>query len=85
MKVPQIDCYIKANKAIWAKRLLNDEDNWVQYIKSYLPDISLKHFLKCNFNPNDLPSYIPEFYRQVLHAWFTLKINHAAPLILEEK
>jgi len=73
MKIPHIDYYVKANKAIWVKRLLNDKDNWVQYLKTYLPDISLKQFLKCNFDPDDLPFDIPMFYRQVLHAWFALK------------
>jgi len=35
--------------------------------------MGLKQFLKCNFDPDDLPSDMPMFYRQVLHAWFALK------------
>ena len=72
IKIPHIFSYVKASKAIWAKRMLHENDNWVQYIKTFLPNISLKHLLKCYFNSKDLPTELPIFYRQIFHAWFSL-------------
>ena len=46
----------------------------------FLPNIHLFHFVKCNYNPNDLPLDIPTFYFQVLNAWFSLKEEPQNPL-----
>ena len=42
LRIPHMASYVQANKAIWVKRLLNDNANSTQYLKIYLPDISLK-------------------------------------------
>ena len=55
IKIPHIFSYVKASKAIWAKRMLHENDNWMQYIKTFLPNISLKHLFKCNFNSKQIP------------------------------
>ena len=39
----------------------------------FLPNIDFAYFLKCNYNPEDLPTELPLFYRQILYAWFLLK------------
>ena len=72
IKIPQIFSYVKASKATLAKCMLHENDNWMQYIKTFLPNISMKHLLKCYPNSKDLTLELPMFYRQILHAWFYL-------------
>ena len=42
--------------------------------------MTLTNFLKCNFNPSDLPNNIPIFYHQILFAWFLLNKEPQTPL-----
>ena len=73
LKIPWVENYVKANRATWAKRLLCPESRNRQYLEIFLPSLHLFHFLKCNYNPEDLPHDIPFFYLQILYAWFALK------------
>ena len=73
LKIACMEVYIKANRATWTKRLLCQDNRSHQYLKMFLPQINLFHFLKCNYNPEDLPNTIPTFYFQILYAWFELK------------
>ena len=77
IKIPHFETIVKASKAAWAKRMLNYNDNWIQYLQTFLPSMKINQLLKCFIDPNDLAYNIPEFYRQVLHAWFAL---HKEPL-----
>ena len=80
LSVPNIDMYIKANRIGWIKRLLCKDSRNMQFLKMFIPRIDLFHFIKCNYNPKDLPSDIPTFYFQVLYAWFSLKEEPKNPL-----
>ena len=42
-------------------------------MKSFIPHVPLEQFLKCNFNPQNLPKNIPSFYRKILSTWFEFK------------
>ena len=42
-------------------------------MQMFLPNVNILHFLKCSYNPEDLPVELPLFYRQILYAWFLLK------------
>ena len=73
LKIPWVETYVKANRAAWAKRLLQFDSRNRQYLETFLPKLTLCDFLKCNYNPEDLPYDIPQFYLQILYAWFALK------------
>ena len=73
LKIPLVELYVKANRVVWAKRLLCPKSRNKQYLIQFLPKLNFHHFLKCNYNPEDLPDIIPPFYYQVLHAWFNQK------------
>ena len=74
LRMPQIDNYIMSQKVSWIKRLLaNQETAPCQYLMQMLPDMKFSDFLKSSFDPRHIPDYIPEFYRQILFAWFDLK------------
>ena len=80
IKIPHVDTYIKASRVTWIKRLCNKNSRNLQYLLTFLPAMEFKYFLKCNYNPNDLPLDIPTFYFQVLVAWFALKTQPVTPL-----
>ncbi|MCP3901139.1 MAG: hypothetical protein GY707_15650, partial [Desulfobacteraceae bacterium] len=73
LKIPNVELFVKANRANWMKRLLHHDNRNGQYVKMFIPDKDLHKFIKCNFNPKDLNRKIPLFYWQVLFAWFELK------------
>ena len=76
LKIPHVDSFVKAQKAIWCKRmLLNNQTCWLELLKTYLPCIKLADLLKCHTDPTCLADGIPPFYRQVLFAWFDLKVE----------
>ena len=64
LRMPHIDNYIMSQKVSWVKRLLANQDTApCQYLMQMLPDMKFSDFLKCSFNPHDIPDYIPEFYK----------------------
>ena len=65
LKIPCIDAFIKANRATWTKRLMCLENRISQYLSMFTPDLDIAHYLKCNYNPNDLP---PTRYSYLRHA-----------------
>ena len=79
-KVPCIEPHVKASRISWIKRLLQKDCRSMQYLVTFLPNIDFKDFVKCNFNPKDLPTDIPAFYFQILHAWFEMKKEPETPL-----
>ena len=69
-----IHAYIIAQKAAWAKKLLDMYDSsFISYIEEYLPPLSVCDILKLSFYPDSLSPTMPVFYRQVLHAWYQMK------------
>ena len=65
--------YVLAQKANWTKRLFDDELSSTTVLKMFSPPMSIDDLLQCSFNPDELSCRIPQFYRQTLHAWFTIK------------
>ena len=81
LKIPDIDCLVKSQKAAWIKRFVTNPDaSWLQFLYQYLPDMSLSDLLKCSVNPEELSQEIPMFYRQILYAWYQLKQKPESPL-----
>ena len=73
IQFPNIDLLVKAQKVSWVKRMLeNCNAAWMQLLYTVLPSINIKHLLKCLIDPNDLSNDIPNFYRQILYAWYQL-------------
>ena len=72
LKVPQVDIFVKAQKLGWIKRMvLNENAGWLELLKTYMPEMPVRHLLKCNIDPNELSDGLPAFYRQVLYAWYS--------------
>ena len=57
--------HVKSLKLSWIKRMIT-EDNWTGYIKTFLPNLTMKQFLECSIDPEHLPDIIPYFYKQIL-------------------
>ena len=69
-----VESFVKSQKISWIKRILSNEKHiTVQLLKEFLPEMDLKDFLNCDYDPLMLPYNIPNFYRQVLFAWFEYK------------
>ena len=47
----------------------------MQLLYKSLPDMKLPHLLKCSVEPILLANNIPNFYRQILHAWYELGLQ----------
>ena len=74
LRIPEIETLVKAQKAAWIKRIVNNPQTaWLQYLYQSLPPMSIADLIKCSVKPEDLASNIPNFYRQILHAWYELK------------
>ena len=80
LAIPNIELFMKANRAMWIKRLLMKNNRCIEYLKMFLPKMDFSYFIKCNYNPVDLPQDIPRFYYQILFAWFNLKKEPQTPL-----
>ena len=52
----------------------------MQLLMTYLPKIEINDLLKCTINPTQLSTDLPQFYRQVLFAWYDCKLNPNEPL-----
>ena len=76
LAIPNIDFFIKANRTTWVKRLLLKNNRCTQYLCMFLPKLNFSHFIKCNYDPKDLPQEIPKFYYQILFAWFCKNQRH---------
>lgn len=74
-----VECYVKAQKISWVNKLQSNSSHFiVKRLKTFLPRMELNDFLKCDYNPYSLPIDIPNFYRQILHAWFGFKKRPSA-------
>ncbi len=73
LKVPDIHTYILAQKAIWARRLLNSTSmHFMPYLEDSLPVMHIQDILNLSVDSNILAYTIPLFYRQVLFAWYLI-------------
>ena len=73
IKLPDFKSVVLAQKAYWVMRILDSELYISDYLQSFLPRMTIEHFLGCNCKPSTLNNNIPLFYRQILQAWFSLQ------------
>ena len=86
LKFPDIDTMVKSQKLSWIKRMIENKDAaWMQLLYNFLPDMSIKHILKCSIDPRRLAEYIPDFYRQILYAWFDLNTDPTTGLDIKRQ
>ena len=73
LRMTNLQHFTNAQKVNWVKRLINDKETVpYEYICQFI-NMKLQDYLKCNINPNNLSKKLPDFYKEVLQAWFSLK------------
>jgi exonuclease III len=73
LKIPDMECIVKSQKIAWVKRILkNPNATWMEFLYTTLPDMDVKHLLRCSVDPKLLANNIPNFYRQILYAWYEM-------------
>ena len=73
IQFPNIDLIIKTQKLAWVKRILEHKNAaWLQLLYSILPEMDINSILKCTIDPKRLGDELPNFYKQILYAWFEL-------------
>ena len=81
LKFPKIDLLVKTQKIAWIKRIMkNKTASWMQLLYTFLPQMYITDILKCTLDPNCLGEEIPNFYRQILYAWFETMPQPISPL-----
>ena len=81
LKFPDIDVLVRSQKLAWVKRMVqNKHASWMQLLYLYLPNMDLGHILKCSIDTQCIAEYIPEFYRQILFAWYECMGNPISSL-----
>jgi len=73
LRLTDMDSFVKTQKAMWVKRLQDTDQPASRYLQQFLKTITISDLLICTMDPEEIPFEFPAFYRQVLHAWFTLK------------
>ena len=73
LKMPHVESQIKAQKIMWVKRLLeNDDASWKEYSKWLLGEITPADFLTCTYDKKQIKG-VPLFYHQLFYAWSELR------------
>ena len=73
LRMTNLFCYNKAQKINWIKIfLLNKETMPFKFLSTFI-NIKFEHYLKCNVDPLAISQNMPNFYKEVLSAWFSLK------------
>ena len=74
LKMIDINCFLKAQKATWVKRLLTpDNASWKALPKLYLNELLGTDTFKCNMSCTEKPNDFPGFYWQIIKSWNELK------------
>jgi hypothetical protein len=75
LKMLDIESFIKAQKAIWIKRLTdNQKGSWKCFPLKLLNKLLGKNTFKCSLNKQDISkANLTDFYKQVVEAWTELK------------
>jgi hypothetical protein len=74
LKMLDIGSFIKAQKAMWVKRLAtNDQASWKALPNFFLQGLLAENTFKCNMECKTKPKNFPEFYWQILKYWFEVK------------
>ena len=74
LKMLDIYSFIKAQKAMWVKRLMSsDNGSWKALPNLYLQQLLGPNTFKCQMECVTKPANFPGFYWQILKHWFELK------------
>jgi hypothetical protein len=74
LKMIDIGSFIKAQKAMWVKRIITqDQASWKALPNFYLQKLLENDTFKCNMDCATRPIYFPEFYWEILKYWFEIK------------
>jgi hypothetical protein len=74
LKMLDIQCFVKAQKAMWVKRLVtNDQASWKAFPNLFLYGLLENNTFKCNMECLTRPKDFPDFYWEVLKYWFEIK------------
>jgi hypothetical protein len=73
-KMLDIESFLKAQKAMWVKRLLSpDVASWKALPNLFLKGMLGNNTFRCNMNCKEKPINFPDFYWHVLKYWFEAK------------
>jgi hypothetical protein len=77
VKMMDVECFIRAQKVMWVKRLTKTEEgSWKIYPHMLLKDrLGTTHSFQCNTNLAELKRKMPSFYFQLFEAWNKTKEN----------
>jgi exonuclease III len=75
-KMIDIESFIKAQKAIWVKRLTDNQNgSWKSFPLKLLNKLFGKDTFKCSLSKQDIQkANLTDFYKQVVESWSELKI-----------
>ena len=74
LKMIDIGSFIKAQKAMWVKRIITqDQASWKALPDFFLQKLLGNNTFKCNMDCTIRPEYFPEFYWEILKYWFEVK------------
>ena len=85
LKMLDIDSFLKAQKAMWVKRLQTpDMASWKAAPFFYLKEFLGRDTFKCNLDCKTKPKNFPHFYWKVMEGWFEIKklttVNEKSPM-----
>jgi hypothetical protein len=73
LKMLDISSFLKAQKAMWVKRLQSsDKASWKAAPIYYMEEFLGINTFKCNMACKDKPKLFPHFYWQVIKSWFEI-------------
>jgi bifunctional DNA-binding transcriptional regulator/antitoxin component of YhaV-PrlF toxin-antitoxin module len=74
LKMLDIGSFLKAQKAMWVKRFMSDDNaSWKAAPKWYLKEFLGADTFRCNLECKTKPTNFPNFYWQVMTSWFEIK------------
>ena len=74
LKMLDVDSFLKAQKAMWVKRLLEPgKASWKAVPCLYLDELLGLDTFKCNLNCVEKPKNFPGFYWQIIKSWNEVK------------
>ena len=83
LRMPHIQTMIDTQRIICLRKYTEDYISpWKQILSFLLKDYGGKFLLHCNFSAADLPSCLPNFYRECFEVWCNLSVK---PILSREQ
>jgi len=78
-KMVDFEMIVEAGKIDWIKRFLsNNSADWKTLMYKFCKKENLQIFLQGNFDENEIPKDIPEYYLEALRTWRNIKYDFIA-------